>query len=52
MGESFMGGVNGGTGQPDANTLMQQQLRKMLDDNADNPQIRDMIERMMQNAPQ
>ena len=50
MGKSFMGGANSRTGHPDANTLMQQQLRKMLDDNADNPQVRDMIQRMIENT--
>lgn len=54
MYEKHLGASNGRshTNPPDAQTLMQEQLRKMLEQNADNPQVRKLIERMMENSAQ
>lgn len=43
-------GFNGNPGSPEATRLLRKELEKLREENAGNPQMRDLIERMMQSV--
>lgn len=52
MYEKHLGKMNGRVDQPsDATVLLREELDKLRDENADNPQLRDLIDRMMNSVP-
>ena len=57
MYEKYLGGnplmkMNLQPGKSKAQIMMEQQLQRLLDQNAGNPQMREIIERMLENLPQ
>ena len=48
--EKHLEEANGFNAQPDATALLRKELRRFRDENANNPQLRNLIERMMQNV--
>ena len=47
-----LGATNGRVDLPDAETLLQQELRKLRDNNANNPQLRALLDNMMRSVGQ
>ena len=52
MYEKHLGARKGHPKQTDATALLQEELSKFRDENADNPRVRDLIEKMIENVPQ
>ena len=48
--EKHLGGTDGGALQSDATSLLQEELGRLRDENADNPQLRNLIDGMIRNV--